>query len=204
MVFFVLGQSVPPGPRHQGDAPTKLTDEATSDKLARAISPQTSRQEEINDLAERIELAMVRDEIPSDLEESQQETHLPWGEFQPGFLRVARLADAVEWARSNGFPVRDELLKRLPPNSTQSPPPRRGGKWPWGDYETPLLKILAEAVNRFCLTGDYPKKDTGEVVRWVKERMELAGLPPSYTLADKLETIISPRLYSHHRQRKQR
>ena len=119
MVFFILGQSVPPGPRHQGDAPTKLTDEATSDKLARAISPQTSRQEEINDLAERIELAMVRDEIPSDLEESQQETHLPLGEFQPGFLRVARLADAVEWARSNDFPCGMNYsngYRRIPPN----------------------------------------------------------------------------------------
>jgi hypothetical protein len=100
--------------------------------------------------------------------------------------------------------VRDELLELLPPDATQSPPPGSGGKWPWGDYETPLLKILAEAVNRFCLTGDYPKKDTGEVVRWVKERMEQAGLPPSDTLAGKLETIILPRPYSHQRQRKQR
>jgi len=65
-----------------------------------------------------------------------------------------------------------------------------------------LLQILAEAVNHFCLAGDYPKKGGREVREWVKKRMEQAGLQSSDTLADKIETIISPRPYSHHRQRK--
>ena len=116
--------------------------------------------------------------------------------------------DAVEWAIAAGVDIRPECLtqyhKLVTPTPTKSRPPGSAGKWPWGDYETPLLKILAEAVNQFCLTDDYPKKDGGEIVQWIRERMKQEGLPPSDTLADKIETIISPRLYSHQRQRKQR
>lgn len=113
----------------------------------------------------------------------------------------ACFSDFVCWA--NNLKPAWELPEALKSAAElHRPPPGRCGKWPWGDYETPLLQILAEAVNHFCLAGDYPKK--GEVVDWVKERICEAGLQSSDTLADKIETIISPRPYSHHRQRKSR
>ena len=93
------------------------------------------------------------------------------------------------------------------PVEGQSHPPASGSKWPWGDYEGPLLRILAEAVNHFCLDGPdrYPKKykNGGEVVDWIMDRMKANKLKPSKSLASAIETLISPRPYVHHRQRKQ-
>lgn len=74
--------------------------------------------------------------------------------------------------------------------------------WPWGDYETPLLRILARAVERWCMQEqDYPQKKTGLVQEWLEAELEKAGLPVSKALIDHIETIISPRVYSHTRQR---
>lgn len=64
--------------------------------------------------------------------------------------------------------------------------------WPWGDYQTPLLKILAAAVTEFFeprRTRDAKKE---EVVEWIKKRMETAGLSPSDNLAEAIFTIIKP------------
>lgn len=77
-----------------------------------------------------------------------------------------------------------------------------GSSWPWGDYETPLLRILAGAVERWCVQEDeYPRKKTALVQKWLEAEMEKAGLPVSKSLIDHFETIISPRVYSHTRQR---
>lgn len=49
----------------------------------------------------------------------------------------------------DGFPRSQEAIAR---------------QWPWGDYETPLLRILAGAIKKWCLAEEYPQKKTGEVV----------------------------------------
>lgn len=77
-------------------------------------------------------------------------------------------------------------------------------RWPWGDYETPLLRILAAAVSQWCLAGEYPQKKTGKVQEWIKAEMTKAGIPISDSLVNHIETIISPRAYSHTRQRVKR
>lgn len=74
-------------------------------------------------------------------------------------------------------------------------------RWPWGDYENPMLRILAAAVSHWCLTGEYPQKKTGKVQEWIKAEMRKAGIPISNSLVDHIETIVSPRSYSHTRQR---
>ena len=74
-------------------------------------------------------------------------------------------------------------------------------RWPWGDYETPLLRILAAAVSKWCLAEEYPQKKTGKVQEWIKAEMEKAGIPSSDSLVDHIETLIAPRFYSHTRQR---
>ncbi len=183
-----------------------LTDTGLPDQLAREILPPGADPQTINKLSQQMAWAWKKGNIPTT---PVRATGTRYNDFTREHSQYAKqvyhiaLGDAAIWARDNGFPVRPEILDLLPPDSNQSPPPGSGGKWPWGDYETPLLGILAEAVNQFCLSGDYPKKDSGEVARWIEERMKERNLPPSATLADKIETIISPRPYSHHRQRKQ-
>ena len=107
------------------------------------------------------------------------------------FDRVIMTAEVARYERKHGEPTEDT-----------APPP----SCPWGDYETPLLRILAESVNHFCLDGPdrYPKKDCGAVVNWIKARMEANGMPASDQLAGAMETLIAPRPYIHHRQRKQK
>ena len=73
-----------------------------------------------------------------------------------------------------------------------------------GIIETPLLRILAGAASEFCLSDGYPEKKTEKVQEWIKAEMKKAGLPISASLIDHIETIISPRLYSHTRQRVKR
>ncbi len=68
-------------------------------------------------------------------------------------------------------------------------------------YSTDLLAILHQAINKFCLSDEYPKKECGEVVNWIKEQ-KADGTPISQQLADAMETIIAPRPYAHHRQKK--
>lgn len=92
----------------------------------------------------------------------------------------------LQEAVMEGFPPREETITQ---------------QWPWGDYETPLLRILAAAVSQWCLAGEYPQKKTGKVQESIKAEMKKAGIPISESLVDRIEIIISPRSYSHTRQR---
>ncbi len=107
------------------------------------------------------------------------------------FDQVITAAEVSRFEREHG----EATDETAPPSS-----------WPWGDYETPLLRILADAVTHFCLDGAerYPKKDCGAVVAWIMTRMEANGMQSSKSLAGVMETLISYRPYVHHRQRKQR
>ena len=99
------------------------------------------------------------------------------------------IPDDLQEAVMEGFPHREEV-------TTQ--------RWPWGDYETPLLRIIDAAVSHWCLAGEYPQKKTGKVQEWIKAEMKKAGIPISESLVNHIETLISPRSYSHTRQRVKR
>lgn len=96
------------------------------------------------------------------------------------------IPDDLQEAIMEGFPHREEVITQ---------------RWPWGDYETPLLRILAAAVSHWCLAGEYPQKKTGKIQEWIKAEMKKAGIPISESLVNHIETLISPRSYSHNRQR---
>jgi hypothetical protein len=96
------------------------------------------------------------------------------------------IPDDLQEAVMEGFPHREEAIAQ---------------QWPWGDYETPLLRVLAAVVSQWCLAGEYPQKKTGKVQESIKAEMKKANIPISDSLVDHIETLISPRFYSHTRQR---
>lgn len=67
-----------------------------------------------------------------------------------------------------------ERLRALTSDSVTSDSGTAKGKWPWGDYETKLLRILAEAVDEFWTLYDPEDKSTAptnsQVIAWLKER----------------------------------
>jgi hypothetical protein len=120
-----------------------------------------------------------------ELIKKEMESLVDAGEFD----QVILVDDVYQFERDHGEPTEETAPPSL---------------WPWGDYDTPLLRILAEAVNHFCVnsTEGYPGKECGEVINWIKCRMRDNGMSPSHQLAGSIETLIAPRPYVHHRQRK--
>ena len=61
----------------------------------------------------------------------------------------------------------------LPALSTESLG-HAGGRWPWGEHETELLKLLADAAKRFWVNFDPANNETApkneDVSNWLKER----------------------------------
>lgn len=132
-------------------------------------------------------------------------------EFEPAFRRAYSpqrypMLDEREGDRELNF------MPRVPPDLAavvmegfESVQKVAYSTWPWGDYETPLLRVLAGAVEKWCVHEDeYPQKKTGLVQEWLEAELKKAGLPVSNTLIDHIETVISPRVYSHTRQRVKR
>lgn len=76
------------------------------------------------------------------------------------------LPEFVTWARSIGWD--------MPPELDTIEPPRPSGKWPWGEYETELLRLLDAAARRFWVNydpGDPSSAPTSsEVMAWLKEQ----------------------------------
>jgi hypothetical protein len=176
---------------------TETTNDTT--RLAQAILLPGTNRLAVDLLASRLAWAIRTGEIPlqrvavPSIQRDIDGTPHPSTRYE----RQPTLGHAAEWAGQNGYTIRPELsetLQTTAPQQTAPPAPQ----WPWGQYQTPLLEILAEAVAVFC-TGvePYPKK--GVVVDWIKARMAREKMPISDDLPAKMETIISPRPYVNHR-----
>jgi hypothetical protein len=171
-------------------------------KIARRILPEGACQADIDALAQRLDLAVHRREIrtvrkPVTVARINPFDGNPYQatEYHAGLV----LADCAEWSGRNGYAIRPDLAETLAlpihPTPPGPPPPPQ---WPWGEYQTTLLEILAEAVAVFCC-GDEPYPKKGVVVEWIKARMAQRKIPISDDLPAKMETIISPRPYVNHR-----
>ena len=104
---------------------------------------------------------------------------------------------------SRGFDVPQEwrLTHSQPPeqasvgaSQTNSAVP--SGRWPWGDYETKLLGVLAEAVREWWSTYDptdpailNPPRQP-EISAWIEKRLTKLGYSNPGTLAKYMATII--------------
>jgi hypothetical protein len=93
-----------------------------------------------------------------------------------------KTADFAKWAEALTFelPARfpDATKKAFEPPASVAPaaptkkPSAHLGRWPWGTYETPLLKHVAAAAEHFWAKGYDPKRaPTNPVVaKWLRDR----------------------------------
>jgi len=98
---------------------------------------------------------------------------------------------------------RDALVKAYEKNSSLGRPPflfadvqqqealPTVGRWPWGTYETKLLRDLAAAVNKFFVLFNPDEPDTAKTNEVVSEWLQKErGL--SKNIADAIASIIRP------------
>lgn len=91
---------------------------------------------------------------------------------------VVKVADFVTWARGLAWALPDGFPR---PNAAGGYPVAPeglqvggGAKWPWGDYETELLRKLATAADRFWKLYDPTDNTTAptnqQVIEWLKQQ----------------------------------
>ena len=180
----------------------KITDTCSDPtRLAQAILPDGEDMQAVGLLAERLRWAIATGEIPLQRVDVPSIQHDLDGNAYPAtrYERHPTLGHAAIWANQHGYGIRPDLAEILAlPIHPIPPGPPPPPQWPWGDYQTTLLEILAEAVAVFCC-GDEPYPKKGVVVEWIKARMAERKMSISDDVPAKMETIISPRPYVNHR-----
>jgi len=103
----------------------KLTEPGLPDQLAREILPPGTDPKTINKLTQQMAWAWKKGKIPTSTVWLKKPRYNRFSglhtEVTEQHHQIA-LGDAAEWARNNGFPVRDEILELLPPVDNPSPP----------------------------------------------------------------------------------
>ena len=101
-----------------------------------------------------------------------------------------RLTDFAQWATKKIRWTVPRQLKRL--GAPRAPPDHH--QRPWGDYETKLLGVLAEAVHRWWSDYDPDQPETAprkrEVSAWIEERLKKLGVSNPRTVAAYMTRII--------------
>ena len=79
-------------------------------------------------------------------------------------------AHFVRWAQANDWTMPCELVELAAEQSTRAQP--FASRWPWGEYETALLAILADTARQWWLTYDPAEPGTAptdkQVVAWLQ------------------------------------
>ena len=90
------------------------------------------------------------------------------------YLSTVRLADFAAWFVGLDPPLQPPLPDEFPKPAPQREQFPTGNAWPWGQYETDLLKHLAAAVQEFWTKYDPSKPLTAptnaKVIAWLKRR----------------------------------
>lgn len=77
----------------------------------------------------------------------------------------------VEYAQANKLHTPAFLVELRAPRPLAGPATQPNPLWPWGEYETPLLRVLAETAERFWVNYDPSQPDTAptnqQVVEWL-------------------------------------
>lgn len=176
----------------------KLTDATTAEKLAAELLEPGADPAKVDNLAERLELARTRGEIPTIRRLLEGAARFNTFDGQPYPTRKPvnqiRLANAAEWAHRQGFAIRPDILERMPdlnPGQTaEADTGQARGKWPWGDHETELLQHLEAAAVRFWKNYDPDDKSTAPTNEAVRDWLEERGV--SGHIAKAIATILRP------------
>lgn len=99
-----------------------------------------------------------------------------------GDRQIVRLADFARWADEMGF----ELPEKFPRQN--KPPSTTNSQWPWGDYETELLKHLAAAATKFWKNYDPTDNSTAPTNKQVSSWLEENGV--SSRTAEAMASIL--------------
>jgi hypothetical protein len=85
-------------------------------------------------------------------------------EDMPEWVWAIDLAEFAFWAEGLGWPLPAEFPRAAA--GTPQPPP-----WPWGQYQTKLLGLLADAVRQFWMKRDpsKPGPQNKTVIAWLEE-----------------------------------
>lgn len=96
----------------------------------------------------------------------------------------------VSVATQFSWPIPEALNNLL----ASAPQVDKSNRWPWGDYETKLLNVLAEAVHQWWSTYDENDPDTAprqsDVSKWIEERLTQSGTENAGTLAGYMAIVI--------------
>ena len=177
----------------------KLTDATTAERLAAELLEPGADPAKVDNLAERLELARTRGEIPTTrgYVQGRQRFNTFDGQYHQGpkkSVNLIRLADAAEWAHRQGFAIRPDILERMPdmnPGQTaEADTGQARGKWPWGDHETELLQHLEAAAVRFWKNYDPDDKSTAPTNEAVRDWLEERGV--SGHIAKAIASILRP------------
>lgn len=85
-----------------------------------------------------------------------------------------KLSDFGAWAESIGW----KLPKEFPSNQVEIEAKTRvGERWPWGSYETKLLRNLAEAAEKYWKLYDTTDPTTAPTNETVKQWLISEGVP---------------------------
>lgn len=101
-------------------------------------------------------------------------------------------AETIKWALK-----RKKLWPDCPFGEKDVLVPSTVGKWPWGDYETTLLQLLAAAASKFCVNYDPEDDETWElkdtIVSWLIDHAEKKfGYQLSQNQARAIYTVLTP------------
>lgn len=175
----------------------KLTDTDGAERLAAELLEPGADPAKVDNLAERLELARTRGEIPTIRRLLEGAARFNTFDGQPYPTRKPvnqiRLANAAEWAHRQGFAIRPDILERLDLNPGQTAEADTGqsrGKWPWGDHETELLQHLEAAAVRFWKNWDPDEPDTAPLNKEVEDWLKSRGV--SDHVAKVIATILRP------------
>lgn len=103
---------------------------------------------------------------------------------------VVRVADFVAWAIGMGWALPDEFPQPAAASYPVAPEGLTDGgvKWPWGNYETELLQLLAAAATEFWTLYDATDKTTAPTNQQVSDWLQGKGVQKR--TADAMATIL--------------
>lgn len=126
--------------------------------------------------------------------EAQGLLAVEWRRGRAPLAAPVRPANFVQWSKTAGWELPPELLACATECRGDDGQHLKATRWPWGDYETKLLSVLAEAVHQHWSVYESEKPGTAplqaEVTEWIEQRLTEIGYQNPSTLAQYMATII--------------